>query len=80
MEQITAVDFYIFRGANVSVYCAIAYTVLYQSSKSNQYLKSNQYSILVSGDSPKIMWKLWLSTKFPHYEVWWNYGILRNVT
>ena len=55
MEQITAVDFYIFRGANVSVYFAIAYTVLYQSLKSSQYLKSNQYSILVSGDSPEIM-------------------------
>ena len=42
MEQITAVDFYVFRDANVSVYFAIAYTVLYQSLKSSQYLKSNQ--------------------------------------
>ena len=31
---------------------------------------------IISGDSPKTMRKLCLSTKFPHQEIRWNYGIL----
>ena len=34
---------------------------------------------IVSGDSPETMRKLCLSTKFPHQEIRWNYGILRSV-
>ena len=32
----------------------------------------------VSGDSTETMRKLCLSTKFPHHEIMWNYGILRS--
>ena len=31
---------------------------------------------IVSGESPETMWKLCLSTKLPHHEIRWNYGIL----
>ena len=34
----------------------------------------------VSGDSSETMRKLCLSSKFPHQEIRWNYGILRNGT
>ena len=34
----------------------------------------------VSGDSPKTMRKLCLSTKFSHQKIMCNYGILRSVT
>ena len=30
------------------------------------------------GESPETMWKLCLSTKFPHQEIRWNYSILRS--
>ena len=33
---------------------------------------------IVSGESPKTMWKLCLSTKLPHHEIRWNYDILRS--
>ena len=29
--------------------------------------------------SPETMEKLRLSTKFPHQEIWWHYGIFRSV-
>ena len=32
---------------------------------------------IVSGESPKTMWKLFLSSKFPHQEITRNYGIFR---
>ena len=31
------------------------------------------------GESPETMRKLCLSTKFPHQEISWNYGIFRSV-
>ena len=31
------------------------------------------------GNSSKTMWKLCLSTKFPHQEIKWNYSIFRSV-
>ena len=34
---------------------------------------------IVSGDSPEAMRKLRLSSKFPHQEIRWNFGILRSV-
>ena len=33
---------------------------------------------MVSGELPETMRKLCLSTKFPHQEIRWNYGILRS--
>ena len=33
---------------------------------------------MVSGELPETMRKLYLSTKFPHQEIRWNYGILRS--
>ena len=33
---------------------------------------------IVSGESPETIRKLYLSTKFPHHEIRWNYGILRS--
>ena len=35
---------------------------------------------IFSGESPETIWKLCLSTKFPHHEIGWNYGILRSDT
>ena len=35
---------------------------------------------IVSGESSETMWKLCLSTKFPHHEIKWNYGIFRSVS
>ena len=32
----------------------------------------------VSGDSPETVQKLYLSTKFPHQEIRWNYGVLHS--
>ena len=32
----------------------------------------------VLDESPETMRRLWLSTKFPHQEIIWNYGILRS--
>ena len=34
---------------------------------------------MLLGESPETMRKLCLSTKFPHQEIRWNYGILRSV-
>ena len=31
---------------------------------------------IVSDESPETMRKLWISTKFPHQEIRWNYGII----
>ena len=33
---------------------------------------------MVLGDSPETMRKLFISTKFPHQEIRWNFGILRS--
>ena len=33
---------------------------------------------MVLGDSPETMRKLCISTKFPHQEIRWNFGILRS--
>ena len=38
------------------------------------FVKRNSFC-MVSGDSPETMRKLFLSTKFPHQEIRWNYGI-----
>ena len=35
---------------------------------------------VVSGDLPKTLQKLCLSTKFPKQKIRWNYGVLRSVT
>ena len=35
---------------------------------------------IVSSNLPETMWKLCLSTKFPHQEIKWNYGILHSVS
>ena len=37
-------------------------------------------TIIVTGDFPKTMLKLCISTKFPHQEIRWYYGILRSVS
>ena len=34
---------------------------------------------IVSGESSETLWKLFLSTKFPHQEIRGNYGIFRSV-
>ena len=44
-EQITAINFHVFWNASVSGYCAIAYTVSYQFSKSNRDLRLSKLKI-----------------------------------
>ena len=35
--------------------------------------------VRVSGDTPKTLRKMWVSTKFPHQKNKWNYGILYSI-
>ena len=46
-------------------------------SRCGNFVQRHSFRI-VSGESPETLRKLWLSTKFPHHKIRWNYGILRS--
>ena len=58
--------------------CTVKIPQFHLISWCGSFLERHSFRI-VSGESPKTMWKLCLSTKFPHQEIRWNYGILRSV-
>ena len=53
--------------------------VFHLISRCGNFLKRHSFCI-VSGDSPEILRKLCVFTKFTHHEIRWNFGILRSVT
>ena len=55
----------------------VKYWNLTLTSWCGNFLERHVFCI-VSGDSPETMQKLCLSTKFPHQEIRWNYGIFCN--
>ena len=45
----------------------------------NNFVERHSF-LTVLGNPPETMWKLCLSTRFSHQEIWWNYGIFCNAT